>query len=484
MRDAPVLSLEALRQLEAMAHRDGIDLMARAARAVLDWVEARLDSPALLLVAAGPGNNGGDALLAACLLFQAGYAVEILLPEPPRTAEALAAFKQAETLGIPMFSRLPEPTPAPDLIIDGLFGIGMDRAPEGLWATLLTRLDQLPSRRLALDVPSGLNGWTGVAPGVCLRADHTLTFLAHKPGLFTADGADYAGEVTLDPLGWPEDELPAPCGEVSLPSAESLRRRRNSHKGSHGTVLVEGGAPGMAGAAVLAGRAALLAGAGKVHLRMHGPFPPYDSLTPELMLHGAGEALPDAGVWVCGPGLGTSQHARHALEQALDSELPLVLDADALNLLASDALLAARLSRRSAATVITPHPGEAARLLGITTHEVQANRVLAVQTLARQLACQVVLKGAGTLIGEPDGYFRINTTGSPALAAAGQGDVLSGIIAAFIAQGMPLANSVALAVHCHGLAGEEYHREAGGPIGLTASETARRVGRIINRLIG
>ena len=172
----------------------------------------------------------------------------------------------------------------------------------------------------------------------------------------------------------------------------------------------------MGGAAILAGRAALLAGAGKVHIRLHGPCPAYDTLTPELMLHAASEAQPGADVLALGPGLGMSQQARHALEQALASELPLILDADALNLLANDAVLAARLPGRQAGCVITPHPAEAARLLRISTPDVQSDRPHAVRTLAQQLDCVVVLKGAGSLISAPDGYLRVNTSGGPALA--------------------------------------------------------------------
>ncbi|GGY02570.1 NAD(P)H-hydrate dehydratase [Paludibacterium paludis] len=484
MCGAPLYPPGDIRVVEAMARQRGVDLMERAARAVHRWVETHFAAGASILVAAGPGNNGGDALLAACLLARSSFNVHILLPETPRQDEAIAAHRRACEAGLPLSATLPDGFPAPDLVIDGLFGIGLARPLDGRWAEVLRQLAALNAPVLALDAPSGLDAWTGKVLGPCLAADHTLTFLCHKPGLYTADGADFAGNVELANLDCPPEWFPAPAGALNAPAAHLLKRRANSHKGSHGTVVIEGGAPGMTGAALLAGRAALAAGAGKVHVRFLGPAPHVDPAAPELMLAGAEGAPPASAVLAVGPGLGPGDTATQRVELALETTLPLVLDADALNAIASNRELAARLVARASPTVITPHPAEAARLLGCGTGAVQDDRPAAVTALARRFGCHAVLKGSGTLIGRPDGFFLVNTSGGPALAAAGQGDVLTGLIAALIAQGMTVAQASALAVHCHGLAGDDYTREAGGPLGLTASMTVQRLGRVLNRLIG
>lgn len=267
--------------------------------------------------------------------------------------------------------------------------------------------------------------------------------------------------------------------------AQALQRRRDSHKGSHGTVAIIGGSEGMLGAALLAGRAALAGGAGKVHVLALDGRLAADTACPELMLHDARQphSQPDCDVLAAGPGLGQSKQARQWLEHALASPLPLVLDADALNMLASDAQLQDLLAMREADTILTPHPAEAARLLGHHTATVQSDRLAAVQQLASRFDCLVILKGAGTLIATAGQPYLLNTSGGPALAVAGQGDVLSGLIAALLAQGMPAMAACCLAVRVHGMAGDEYQQEAGGPIGLTATATAQRCSHILNRLL-
>ncbi|AUH50202.1 bifunctional ADP-dependent NAD(P)H-hydrate dehydratase/NAD(P)H-hydrate epimerase [Chromobacterium sp. ATCC 53434] len=478
-----ILSLEALRRLEKAAGE--LELMRRAALAVADWVARHCPAGAPLLVCAGPGNNGGDALYAALELQGRGHPVRVLQPAAPNSAECRAARRQADDAGLVVLAELPADMPPPALLIDGLFGIGLSRPLDPAWQDLIARLNRLDCARLALDCPSGLDAYTGQPLGAALRADHTLTFLCHKPGLFGGPGADLAGRVELATLDCPPERYPEAQGELNRASAAMLARPRDSHKGSYGAVSIIGGAPGMLGAALLAGRSALAGGAGKVYLCPLDDRLPVDPAAPELMIRPADRiaALPAADVLAIGPGLGQQELAEHLLKQALQQACPLVLDADALNLIAASRDLAGLAAARLAPTVLTPHPAEAARLLQLDTAAVQADRVQHARRLAVHFNCVVVLKGAGSLIVRPDGYYRLNTSGGPELAAAGQGDVLTGLIAALLAQGLPAFDAASLAVRLHGLAGDDYRREAGGPIGLTASATVERIRCALNRLL-
>ncbi|WP_434633912.1 NAD(P)H-hydrate dehydratase [Chromobacterium sp. CV08] len=485
MDGGPILSLEALRRLEQAAAGDGLKLMRRAALAAADWVARHCPADAPLLVCAGPGNNGGDALYAALELQRRGHTVSVLQPTPPGSAECRAARRQAEDAGLAILTELPADMPSPALLIDGLFGIGLTRPLDPAWQARIARLNRLDCPKLALDCPSGLDAYTGQPLGAAIRADHTLTFLCHKPGLFGGPGADLAGRVELATLDCPAERYPQAQGELNRASAATLARPRDSHKGSYGAVSIIGGAPGMLGAALLAGRSALAGGAGKVYLCPLDDRLPVDPAAPELMIRPADQiaALPAADVLAVGPGLGQQELAERLLELAIAAPCPLVLDADALNLIAADRGLAAAAAARRAPTVLTPHPAEAARLLRLDTAAVQADRVQHARRLAVHFNCVVVLKGAGSLIVRPDGYYRLNTSGGPELAAAGQGDVLTGLIAALLAQDLPAFDAASLAVRLHGLAGDGYRREAGGPIGLTASATTERIRLELNRLL-
>jgi hydroxyethylthiazole kinase-like uncharacterized protein yjeF len=474
-----IYTLEALRALEARADAAGLDLMARAGEAAANWIAARLPVGARVLVAAGPGNNGGDALIAAAALLRNRYQVDVLQPAAPKSPAAQQALQTWLAAGGRVQRSLTADWSRPELIVDGLFGIGVDRPFSEPWAELIARLNESGAPILALDTPSGLDAWSGRALNAAVHADATLTFLCHKPGLFTGNGADLAGKVFLDTLqhpGWAGHEPEGALNHAG--AAASLRRRRNSHKGSHGTVVIAGGAPGMLGAALLAGRAALSAGAGKVLVAALDDRLAVDPLTPELMLRPA-DTLPEGRVTAIGPGLGQESAARVLLAQALARTGPLVLDADALNLLAADASLATKLAERQAPAVLTPHPAEAARLLDTDTAAVQNDRLHAARALAERLNAVVVLKGAGSLIVGPDGYYHVNTTGGPALAAAGQGDVLTGIIAALLGQGLDAFAAASLAVWAHGRAGDLHP----GVLGLSASATAARIPAILNPLI-
>lgn len=485
MRENALWSLPALRRLETEAELQGLDLMQRAARATADWVRQRLHSDARILVAAGPGNNGGDALYAALLLMQAGYSVDILLPQAASSRQSQAALQAIRQAGGIPLQQLASDYPTPELLIDGLFGIGLSRPLSPDWAAVMTQLNALDCLKLALDCPSGLDPYTGQAQQACIRASHTLTFLCHKPGLYYAAGADHAGQIELAGLDCPPALLPPAEGYLNRQDASPLQRRRDSHKGSHGTLCLIGGNRGMLGAALLAGRAALAVGAGKVHVLTLDGSLTVDPLCPELMLQYADPAmpLPAADVLALGPGLGQDKPARQWLKRVLASTLPLVLDADALNLLASNADLQHTLARRPASTILTPHPAEAARLLACSSADVQGDRLSAARQLAERFQCTVLLKGAGSLIVTVGQPYLLNTSGGPALAAAGQGDVLTGLIAALLAQGMEAHAASGLAARVHGLAGDEYQQQAGGPIGLTASATSQRCSAWLNRLL-
>ncbi|MCW3481120.1 NAD(P)H-hydrate dehydratase [Neisseriaceae bacterium JH1-16] len=479
----PIYRLSALRALEQRADAAGLNLMQRAAQAAADWLDTRLAPHGRVLIAVGPGNNGGDALWLAVRLAERGQRVELLVPTPPTSPPAIEALAACRSLGLSERATL-DGISQPDALIDGLFGIGLSRPLAGDWPALIERLNALRCPCYALDVPTGLDGWTGNVHGTALRADATLTFLCAKPGLHTADGADYAGTVTLATLDVPIELLPDPDGELNRADARVLARSANSHKGSNGTAAVIGGAPGMLGAALLAGRAALAGGAGKVFLCALDARLPVDPAAPELMVAPPAQALqPGIGVVAIGPGLGQSGKARHWLRAVLEQASAKVIDADALNLLAGDTQLAERLAASSSPKVLTPHPAEGARLLGVGTPDVQADRVAAARALAARFQSVVVLKGAGSVIARPDGFFRVNVSGGPALAVAGQGDVLSGVVAALLAQGMSAFDAASLAVRAHGLAGDAYTAEQGGPLGLSASATLPYLSRALNRLM-
>lgn len=453
----PLFSAAHIRAIDhawALAH-PGASLMARAgvAAAELAATLAR-DVGEPVLVLAGPGNNGGDALVAARQLRLQGFAVTVASQADPvyLPADAARAWAAWQADGGAVFGDIP-PGRRFGLVVDGLFGVGLQRAIDGDPARWIATINAMDCPILALDVPSGLDADSGAVRGCAVRADHTLTFLGLKPGLFTAEGPDHAGILHLDMLG-AEAMLPATPG-IALTQLESRHclcpRRRNSHKGQFGRVGVVGGAPGMVGACLIAGRAALEQGAGSVTVGALDERLVVDYGEPRLMIAAPERlvaAAPD--VLIIGPGLGQATRTHALVAAALDCPGALLLDADALNLLAVDPDLAQRAARRTAPTLLTPHPGEAARLLDAATPDIQENRIDAALQLAARFHALVALKGAGTVIARPDGRHAINTSGGPWLAQAGSGDRLAGMAAALLAQGMSAANALEAAVWLHG----------------------------------
>jgi len=486
-RLAPILGCAALRTVETR-HGDA-GLMERAGRAAAVVAQAMLASSAggRIVVLAGPGNNGGDGFVAARELARAFHEVEVVFAHEPAAlpADALAAHAAFTASGGRTVGRPRAGTPA--IVIDALYGIGLSRPIAGADAALVAWAHAAGAPILALDVPSGVNADTGAVHEPAIRASATATFIALKPGLLTGDGPDHAGAVSVHALGLDAALADAPGRRLDWPSLDAMRPaalsriRRNVHKGTYGTLAIVGGAAGMTGAPILAGRAALRTGAGKVRVGFVGPaHPAVDPFAPELMLGDTARALEAADAVVAGTGMGAGDGAANALRRAIDAAVPLALDADALNLIAVSASLRDAVAARTAATLATPHPAEAARLLGTTVADVQRDRVATAHALARLLNAHVVLKGAGSVLAHPDGRFDINASGNPALATAGSGDVLAGILGAMLAQGLDAPGALRYAVCLHGAAADDLVARGVGPIGVAASEVADAARALLN----
>lgn len=452
-------------------------LMQRAGLAVAQLALAVAPHAQRIWIACGPGNNGGDGLEAAVHLHRWGKVVAISWlgqtgSMPPDTA---AAYKRVLAAGMTFANAPPDHF---DLGIDALLGIGaQSREPQGMMADWIKRLCTGTAPVLSIDVPSGLNADTGCTVQQHVKAAHTLSLLTLKPGLLTAQGRDATGILWFDTLGVDPDDttVPSPTAKL-LPQPVCVQRPHGSHKGTFGDVAVVGGASGMTGAALLAASAALHAGAGRVFVSLLGA----DAITlhpqqPELMFRTI-ETLDHSNmVVVCGCGGGAAIQA--VLPRVLASPSPVVMDADAINNLANDSALQLTLMQRSekrATTVLTPHPLEAARLMGSTASQVQSDRLGVAKALSHRFACTVVLKGSGTIIASPGQTPMINPTGNARLASAGTGDVLAGMVGAALATGMTGFDAACHAVYQHGQQAD--HWPAGEP--LTAGQLAQlRYGR-------
>lgn len=466
----PLLGTAALRALEARAASTlpAHALMQRAGLALARLTLAYAPHAQTVWVACGRGNNGGDGFEAAMHLQRWGKTVWWSLPEPPQhlPADATASLQNAQAAGVAIH---PGPPPHWEVCIDALLGIGLQAAPRGAALDAIQAMHTGDGTIIAADVPSGLMADTGHAPGACVRARATLSFLALKPGLFTAQGRDVCGDIWLDSLGATVLQTP---GAWLNTAQHNIPREHASHKGSFGDVAVVGGATGMVGAALLAGTAALHGGAGRVYLALldpedhHAVFATY----PALMQRGVEQlAIEDMAV-VAGCGGGDAMAA--SVPRLLAGARQLVLDADALNALARNPAWHPTLAARNAGTTaLTPHPLEAARLLGCSTAEVQANRLACAQALAHTFQCTVVLKGSGSIIASPTEVPRINPTGNARLATAGTGDVLAGLLGSLMAQGYGSFEAACQACYRHGHVADQWAMAST----LTAPDLARHI---------
>jgi len=474
----PLYTAAGVRELDRLAIEEqgipGYTLMCRAGQALRDCITTHWPTCKRINILCGSGNNGGDGYVLARLLCEAGLDVTVQhLSDPAQlkgdAATAFADFKSGGGEATAFDGELKDAS----IQVDALLGTGLTRAVEGLWRQVIEAINAQSAPVLAVDVPSGLDADTGVIHGVAVQAQRTMSFIGRKRGLYTAQGVDCTGRIEFSSLDVPEAvyasqsasacllEQP-PLGKLAVP------RARNSHKGDFGHVLVVGGSAGMAGAPRLAAEAAARCGAGLISVATHADHASgLNAGCWELMVHAvkhADELVPllrRASVVVVGPGLGQSDWSRQLFERVLDTNLPLVVDADALGLLARDPLV-----RQN--WILTPHPGEAACLLGTDAATIQQNRFTALESLREQYGGVVILKGAGTLV--DDGSLpAVCAGGNPGMASGGMGDVLSGVLGALLAQGLMPGTAARAAVCLHAQAADRA-AAAGGERGLLASD--------------
>lgn len=501
-------------------------LMLRAGQAMFQHLHQRWPDTRHLVIYCGPGNNGGDGYVIAGAAAQAGLTVTLLqVGDVARaTPETRSAIEFAQRAGVVAIPYQPEASSAAGsshktaskeqcVVVDALVGIGFRGVLQGDFALAVNAINSHGWPVMAVDIPSGLNPDTGEASPVVVRAALTVTVVGRKQGLYTGDAADYVGKCVYEPLASASQWRRSGCAAVA-PSARLIdnspmqtwvpRRRRNSHKGSYGQVLVVGGDSGMGGAPILAAEAAARAGAGKVTLLTRPEHvSPMLARQPEIMVLGSERTAFDssrvvalvraATVIVLGPGLGQSSWSKDVvqivLETAVSTDTPLVLDADALNLMAEDvrAFIAPFSARARARWILTPHPGEAARLLGCTAASIQKNRFQAVRDLQRITGGNCLLKGAGSLLafaaedGVNDSDYQslvdVCTEGNPGMASGGTGDVLAGFAGGLLAQGLTSADALRAAVCLHARAGDVAARRYGEQ-GLLASDLISVLGQI------
>lgn len=455
----------------------GYELMRRAAHAALQELRRRWPRARRLTIVSGPGNNGGDGFLLGLLALQDGLRVHIVALTDHSNGDAARAREAwAHAGGRLSTAKAGESLPPADVCVDALFGSGLNRPPDGLAKALVEAMNAASCPVFALDVPSGLQADTGAMPGACVRATATICLVAWKQGLFTHEGIDCCGQLALTTLDLPQMLFDSVSSRTRLLQPQCLPpRQRDSHKGRYGHVLVIGGDHGFGGAVRLAGEAALRCGAGLASLATRqAHVAAVLAARPELMVHVCEEhAVPQGlleavSVLVVGPGLGRQSWGRRLFDQAMASNQALVLDADGLNWLAEDGTAAHGNALSDRPVVLTPHPGEAARLLDCASDDIQTDRFAAVRELARRYQCVAILKGAGSLVARPDGQVRVCPWGNPGMASGGMGDVLSGVVAALLAQGLDAWQAACMATSLHSRAGDR--AAEAGQRGLLASD--------------
>jgi len=460
-------------------------LMERAGKAAFELLQVRWPDARDITLLCGIGNNAGDAYVLARLALAQGYSVHLLqLGDPGRLkGDALVSAEAFRDVNgeVFLYDGLPART---DVIVDGVFGTGLEREVAGRWRDALEAVNRHSAPVLALDIPSGLHSDTGEVLGVAVEADASISFIGLKQGMFTGHGPAHCGQINFNAL-----EVPAAIYARQVLSARRLDwtqqssmispRSRTAHKGEFGHLLVIGGAPGYSGAARLAAEAGARTGAGLVSVATHPDHASLMNLScPELMCHGVHNSrelaplLKKASVIAVGPGLGQGAWSCGLLGRVLDTDLPMVVDADALNLLAAEPL-------QRDNWVLTPHPGEAGRLLGQTSRQVQANRFTAVSDLQARYGGVVILKGAGSLIKDSQQRsLALCSDGNPGMASGGMGDLLTGIVGGLLAQGFDPSDAACIGTCLHAAAADKAASE--GERGMLASDLLPEIRRLLN----
>ena len=468
--------------------------MELAGKAAFEVIRKLKPHAKTLSVVAGPGNNAGDGYILASLAHQNQLDVRVypLIPPEQLYGDALSAYQFFSSIGGETLSFIPNDFEGTEILVDAILGTGLNRAIEEPFFTAIQAINryrwncpdkQAKSRFIfSLDMPSGLNGSTGAVASLAVKADATLTFLAPKQGLYTGDGPEHAGQIFLDKLyvESPVTKSATPTSWLLTSDSFSLpKRNRGGHKGSYGHAIVLGGDIGLGGAPKIAALGAARSGAGKVTLGTRDAYAnQIDCLNPEIMVQGVDtihplrQLLQRADVIALGPGLGQAKWGHQVFEMAINSEKPKVIDADALNFLA----LA---PQKLESSILTPHPGEAGRLLGISTSDVQRDRFAAVEALHQKYNSIIVLKGAGTLVFCGGDVPTIIPKGNPGMASGGMGDLLTGIISGLLAQGLPLLEAAKTGAYIHGLAGDQAAKDQ-GEIGLLATDLLPYLPKILN----
>lgn len=487
-----LLELVQLRDIAAKCVEREIDLIERAGLAAFDWIQTNFDKKIRILVLSGRGNNGSYGAATALQLALNGYKVDFIRLTKDNTDINESWFSRLLEHKKPL-TKMPRDLSRYGLIVDAIYGIGLTHELEVDAAKSVLKINSDANYILSLDAPSGVNPFSGKVFGEAINADTTLTFISDKQGLHTGDGLDYSGEVLVaDLINLSEFEVPYSLQEISFNVLETIdyqsiiRAKMNTNKGTYGTVAIIGGNSGMHGALYLAGKAALLAGSGKVVLAPLDKDFKFDFSMPELMLASPKDIIKDLQAYdaiAIGPGFGRDEKAIKILDKLLDviEDSKLIVDAEALNLI-SESMILRNKFREVRHKVITPHPGEAARILGLAVNEIQDNRFTAISDIADLLHGVVVLKGAGTLISSDNSTF-INVTGNPGLANAGQGDVLTGIILGLLSQGLDILTATRFGVYLHGLSADRLMIKNHGYNGILASKVSEEVCVALNDLL-
>lgn len=463
----------------------GATLMERAGQAAYQLLTKAWPDAWRIVVVCGTGNNGGDGAVIARLAQRNDSNVTLLYVGDMSKiqGDALTMLQQAKEAGVTVEPFHSEKLKLADVIVDAIFGTGLDRRVSGDAGSAIDAINASPSPVLAVDIPSGLHSDTGVRLGATVEADHTISFIGLKQGLLTGEGPGFVGAVHFAELDVPDEVYKAvPNSSRRIDQAFVRKhlpaRRKTGHKGTYGHTLILGGNNGFAGAGRMASEAAARSGSGLVSLatrRAHASFICVDR--PEIMVHGVEEpsdlnaVLPRVNVIAVGPGLGQTKWSNFMLQTAIDAGRPLVLDADALNLLALDPI-------KRDNWVLTPHPGEAARMLNTSIQEVQNDRFAAVCEIQHKYGGVCVLKGAGTLVVSNLGKVAVCNQGNPGMASGGMGDVLTGVIAGLIAQGLGVVTAARAGVVVHANAGDLAAKE--GQRGMLATDLLPGIRKLVN----